>query len=326
MAENFAKEAPETGEAKQKDGAFQKESGKDFVDIIKTDGETGNDFADLLKDDADTGKDFVDALKEDAETGKDFTDLLKVDADTGKGFVDSLKDELPKDRVDVNGKPYMQDGKLLPNTTYELNGNVYTTDDKGRIISCEAKPKLTPDNPRDNAEQGKAGGEDRKPTDQGGHIVGRDLNGDPGLGNIVPMDSRINQSDYKRMENDVKKALSEGKEVTTKTELVYTGDSERPDKIITTVTVDGKDTVYTFDNNLDGSLMDKVKENGNQGDVNRVQDELDETGGQISSIKEEFDEDGNLEKTTIRITYTDENGVNHRENVVIDNSNGGTAS
>jgi hypothetical protein len=128
------------------------------------------------------------------------------------------------------------------------------------------------------------------------------------------------------MENDIKKALAEGKTVTTKTEFVYTGDSKRPDKIITTVTVDGKDTVHTFDNNLDGSLMDKVKENGSQEDVDRVQDELDETGGQISSVKEEFDENGNLERTTVTITYTDENGVNHRENVVIDNSNGGTAS
>jgi hypothetical protein len=77
MAENFAKEAPETGKAKQTDEVFQKESGKDFGDIIKTDGETGKDFADLLKDDADTGKDFVDALKEDADTGKDFSDSFK---------------------------------------------------------------------------------------------------------------------------------------------------------------------------------------------------------------------------------------------------------
>jgi hypothetical protein len=312
MTESFAKEAPETGEAKQTGEAFQKDSGKDFSDIIKTDGASGKDFADSLKGDADTGKDFVDSLKNDADTGKDFADSLKEEADTGKGFAESLKEELPKDRVDANGKPYMKDGELLPNTTYELNGNVYTTDDKGRIITCEGKPKLAPENPRDNTEQGKAGGEDRKPTDQGGHIVGRDLNGDPGLGNIVPMDSRINQSDYKRMENQVKDALKDGKEVTTKTELVYTGDSRRPDKIITTVTVDGKDTVYTFDNNLDGSLMDKVKENGSPKDVEVVQGVLDETGGQISSIKEEFDENGNLETTTITITYTDENGDNFR--------------
>ena len=34
---------------------------------------------------------------------------------------------------------------------------------------------------------------DRRPSDQGGHIVGRDLNGDGGAGNLVAMDYRINQ-------------------------------------------------------------------------------------------------------------------------------------
>jgi hypothetical protein len=118
MAENFTKEAPETGKAKQTDEVFQKESGKDFGDIIKTDGETGKDFADLLKEDGDTGKDFVDALKEDTDTGKDFTDLLKVDADTGKGFVDSLKSDvtrLPRTGGEWEGEPgnstWKPDGK-----------------------------------------------------------------------------------------------------------------------------------------------------------------------------------------------------------------------
>jgi hypothetical protein len=226
-------------------------------------------------------------------------------------------------KADDNGKIYMVDGKLLPNTTYEINGNVYKTDDKGRIISCESKPKHTPENPRDIEAQKKAGGDDRKPNDQGGHIVGRDMNGDGGAGNLIAMDSRINQSDYKRMENDIKRALDEGKEVTTKTDIIYNGDSERPDKIVVTVTVDGKDTVYTYDNNLDGSLMEKVAENGTMSDVDTVQSVIDETGGQISSVKEEYDSNGNLEKTTVNITYVGDDGKNYRTTVDIHNSNGG---
>ena len=163
-------------------------------------------------------------------------------------------------KTDDNGNIYSVDGKLQPNTTYELNGNVYTTDENGRIISCEAKPVRSPENPRDNEAQKQAGGEDRRPNDQGGHVVGRDMNGDGGNGNLVAMDSKINQSDYKRMENDIKAALDEGKDVTTKTEMTYSGDSERPDKITVTVTIDGKDTVYEYDNNLDGSLDDEVSE------------------------------------------------------------------
>lgn len=218
-------------------------------------------------------------------------------------------------KTDDNGNIYSIDGKLQPNTTYELNGNIYTTDEKGRIISCEAKPVRSPENPRDNNDQRQAGGEDRRPNDQGGHIVGRDMNGDGGNGNLVAMDSKINQSDYKRMENDIKAALDEGKEVTTKTEITYTGDSERPDKITVTVTVDGKDTEYKFDNNLDGSLKKEVPENGKA----MVQDRLDDTGGEISSIKVEKDENGNVVETTVYITYENKEGMNYRTSVVIEN-------
>jgi len=218
-------------------------------------------------------------------------------------------------KTDDNGNIYCIDGKLQPNTTYQLNGNVYNTDDKGRIISCEAKPVRSPENPRDNDAQRQSGGEDRKPDDQGGHIVGRDMNGDSGIGNLVAMDSKINQSDYKRMENDIKAALDEGNDVTTKTEITYGGDSERPDKITVTVTADGKDTVYKFDNNLDGSLRNEVPENGEK----TVQDKLNETGGEISSIKEEYDENGNLVEITVYITYKSEDGSNYRTSVIIEN-------
>ena len=134
-------------------------------------------------------------------------------------------------------------------------------------------------------------------------------------GNLIAMDSRINQSDYKRMENDIKTALVEGKEVTTKTEFTYSGDSERPDKITVTITEDDKDIVYKFDNNLDGSLRDEVPENGKE----IVQNRLDETDGEISSIKEEYDENGNLIETTVYVTYKDEDGINYRTSVVIEN-------
>lgn len=217
-------------------------------------------------------------------------------------------------KTDDNGNVYLNDGKLEPNTTYELNGNIYTTDEQGRIIQCEAYPERSPENPRDINAQLQAGGEDRRPSDQGGHIVGRDLSGDGGDGNLVAMDSKINQSDYKRMENDVKTALDEGKTVTVTTDIKYSGDSKRPDIITVTVTANGAKTVYKFDNNLDGGLKDEVPENGKDA----VQEELNDTNGEISSTKEEYDKNGELTKTTVNITYTDENGTNHRTKVYID--------
>lgn len=244
----------------------------------------------------------------------DVQDIPEAEVDKPLGIISEVNEVETK--LDDNGNVYCIDGKLLPNSTYELNGNIYATDDKGRIISCDANPARTPENPRDNKAQQEAGGEDRKPTDQGGHIVGRDLNGDGGIGNLLAMDSKINQSDYKRMENDIKDALDEGKDVTMHTDVTYEGDSSRPDSITVIINAAGEKTVYKFDNNIDGSLMDEVPENGKDA----VLAELDDTGGQVSSIKEIYDESGKLVDTIVNITYADEDGVNHRSRVVIENS------
>lgn len=217
-------------------------------------------------------------------------------------------------KADDNGTIYLKDGELKNNTKYELNGNSYTTDEQGRIIRCEAHPERSPENPRDINAQLQAGGADRRSSDQGGHIVGRDLNGDGGAGNLVAMDSKINQSDYKRMENDIKTFLDEGKEVIVTTDIDYSGDSQRPDIITVNVAADRLKTVYKFDNNLDGSLKDDVPENGKDA----VQEELNDTNGEISSIKKEYDKNDKLTGTIVNITYTDKNDINHRTKVFID--------
>lgn len=285
--------------------------------LAKPDVDGSNSETDNVESNADSSKNLVNQhLTEGSDEG--VKDDNENDVSDNKGNLKpnntfTLFDV--ENETDDNGNIYSIDGSLLPNTTYELNGNIYTTDDKGRIISCEAKPQRSPENPRDNRAQERAGGNDRKTNDQGGHIVGRDLNGDSGNGNLVAMDSKINQSDYKRMENDIKTALDEGKDVTTKTEITYNGDSERPDRITATVSTDDKDTIYKFDNNLDGSLRGEIPENGKE----IVQEKSDETGGEISSIKEEYDENGNLVETTVYITYKGEDGSNYRTSIIIEN-------
>lgn len=226
-------------------------------------------------------------------------------------------------KTDDCGEIYSSDGKLYPNDTYELNGNVYETDENGRIIVVQAEPTLAPENPRDNDAQKNAGGKDRQEGDQGGHIVGRDMGGDGGEGNLVAMDSKINQSDYKRMENDIKRALTDEKDVAMYTEISYSGDSERPDIIEVSVTVDGKEIVYKYDNNLNGALRARIEQTGGKDATEATQSVLDETDGEVSSIKEEYDEDGSLVKVTVNITYISEDGKTQRTKVVIDNPRGG---
>lgn len=224
-------------------------------------------------------------------------------------------------RTDDNGQTYEVNGELLPNTTYIINESKYETSETGQIISCEARPKIAPETPRDTDAQMQAGGEDRKMGDQGGHIVAKQLGGAGGAGNLVAMDSRINQSDWLRMENDVKFALKKdvdvsGKEtdVKVKSEFSYTGDSKRPDVITVTVTDGEQKSIYTFDNNIDGALTEKI-------DVNHtavVQSKINDTGGKISSVKEEYDGNDKLTRTEITITYSDE-GKNRRTKVFIEN-------
>jgi hypothetical protein len=210
--------------------------------------------------------------------------------------------------TDDNGNVFMVDGRLLPNIEYTLNGYTYFTDAYGNIVRVEGNPTLNPENERNNEAQTTVGGNDRRSTDQGGHIISRDLNGDGGQGNLVAMDSRINQSDYKRMENAIKEALEKGKDVSVDIELEYEDDSERPSKIISTVSIDGEKIVFKFDNNMDGGLLRDVPVNGKQ----EVDDRLEKTGGEISSIKEIYDVDGNLTQTVVTITYKDEQGNNRR--------------
>lgn len=221
-------------------------------------------------------------------------------------------------KTDDHGTVYSENGELYSNHIYELNGNVYRTDQKGRIVDVEAHPTSTPENPRDNQAQRDAGGEDRRAHDQGGHIVGRDMGGDGGEGNLVAMDAKINQSDYKRMENDIKRTLEEGNDVSTHTEIFYSGDSRRPDIIKVTVTGEGKETIYTYDNNINGTLRARVREVGETDTTEVLQSVLDETGGEISSVKEEYGKDGSLTKAIVNITSTDAYGKPQRTKFVID--------
>ena len=148
--------------------------------------------------------------------------------------------------VDDNSKPYAENGELLPNAEYVLNGNKYATDDKGRIIQVEGnldlpsetteRPKL-PDTP------------DRKESDDRGHLVAREFGGSDEIGNLVSMDSEVNRNgDFRKLELELKQAIKDGSEVSIKTDVVYDGDSKRPSAFKVTYTIDGEAYVKTIIN------------------------------------------------------------------------------
>ena len=207
--------------------------------------------------------------------------------------------------TDDNGQTYKKNGKLLPNVEYTVNGNTYKTDSRGRIVSCEANPKYTEEGPRDNEKQREAGGQERKENDDGGHIVARILGGSEGEENLVPMRSTINRGDYKKMENEIAKAIQEGKKVDINIELEYDEDAERPSKIKVTYIIDGKTTVVEFDNEENSTkLLDSIKDKIGEEDYNNLKNEIadmkeDGADASITSVKVEYDENGKPVKVTV---------------------------
>ena len=115
--------------------------------------------------------------------------------------------------TDENGQTYKKNGEILPDIEYTANGNVYKTDGNGNKISCDSNPEYTEKGSRNMKEQKESGGEERREDDDGGHIIARILSGSEGEENLVPMRRTINRGDYKRMENEIAKALQEGKGV-----------------------------------------------------------------------------------------------------------------
>lgn len=151
--------------------------------------------------------------------------------------------------LDDNGNPYIKDGELLPNNTYEINGVKYETDDKGRIIRAEATVEIN-NAPRSSLNNRKVGG--LESGDDKGHIIAHVLGGSDYEGNLVAQDSKLNRGEYKSMELSAKRAREEGKEVKMTVEIEYEGDSKRPKSFTVTLEIDDEIKVKKFLNNSNG--------------------------------------------------------------------------
>lgn len=204
--------------------------------------------------------------------------------------------------TDENGRIYKKNEELLPECEYTVNGNTYQTDACGNIIACDSKPVYTEEGTRNMKEQRESGGEERQDLDDGGHIVARILGGAEGNENLVPMRRTVNRGDYKKMENEIARALQEGKEATLHIDLQYEGDSGRPSKIQAIYTIDRKKTVCEFDNRENSAqLLNSLEEKISDEDYDCLKQEIEDMkadgkDGSITSVKTEFDENGNVTK------------------------------
>ena len=156
--------------------------------------------------------------------------------------------------TDDLGRIITENGSLLPNLEYTLNGYKYKTDDLGRIVSVSAEQlELKPvgrkrlDILNDIHEIGHGF---EKAADDRGHLIGDQFNGNNTLANLVPMDRQVNQGNFKEIETLWADSLRNGQKVSTSIHLEYSGNSFRPDSF---------NVSYKIGN---GEIVNTILENG----------------------------------------------------------------
>lgn len=136
---------------------------------------------------------------------------------------------------------------LEPNADYLVNGYKYATDAQGRVTQVSGKLDLQVAE-RNGYQQRVSGREDRLETDQGGHLIASIFNGPGDRLNLVPMNGNFNMGRWKSMETSFADALTAGKQVDLKIDVVYGAEGQRPVGFMVTSVVDGAVAVRTFRN------------------------------------------------------------------------------
>lgn len=239
---------------------------------------SGMNDLDQPKNDLDQPKNDLDKPKNDLDKPKNDLDKPKNDLDNPKDDLDNSKEEIDYDklkeaqkiaaknpqpnttfkidgvkyRTDDNGNIYQVGKNLLPNAKYVLNGYEYQTDKQGRKVKVEGQiddSKVNHDKRKSlNENMSDIGKGDEKDTDERGHLIADSLGGDNTLGNLIPMDKKLNNGEYKALEAKLAKAAANGDDVRIKVKIEYGDGSNRPTKFTVISTINGEKTVDVFKN------------------------------------------------------------------------------
>ncbi len=152
-----------------------------------------------------------------------------------------------KEYRDDKGKIYRRGDKLEANSTYQLNGYIYTTDGRGRITS--AGGILCLNNDKRGAMKDKLctiGRGDELDGDVRGHIIAAVFGGDNSMGNLLAQDGVLNDGEYKKMEMELKAALNDNAEVEYEVRPIYTQESMRPTAYAVSYLINGTKSNWVF--------------------------------------------------------------------------------
>ncbi|WP_235597993.1 DNA/RNA non-specific endonuclease, partial [Geobacillus sp. B4113_201601] len=146
--------------------------------------------------------------------------------------------------------PFDNAGSLKPNVKYKAGEHHYDyeTDHLGRIEKFIANDlKLTT---RDERLPHTSNTPGKQPGDHAGHLAGDRFGGSPELDNLVSQSSKVNLSEYKKLENEWVRALKADppKHVSVEVKVNYDGDSPRPSGFNITYEIDGRIKVVNLVN------------------------------------------------------------------------------
>ena len=124
--------------------------------------------------------------------------------------------------------------------------NMYTTtNSEGGIIKVTAKQLFLKYNNGDYTRiHGLASG--RKEVDDSGHVIGKRFGGSNDINNLIPMPWKLNQGDYKYLEDYFEKTIKEGKEVLNVEWSIECKGLEYPKSIHIKWEIDGKSYSKSF--------------------------------------------------------------------------------
>lgn len=101
---------------------------------------------------------------------------------------------------------------------------------------------------RNRRDQLIAGGDDRRPTDDGGHYIARRFNGPPDRFNLFPQDANFNRGTYRLLEDEWARAKKGGNNVEIEIVPRFEAGSKRPTELDVFFVIDGNRKSFKLPN------------------------------------------------------------------------------
>lgn len=150
--------------------------------------------------------------------------------------IEKIEEETEKDNKEHFKSTYY----LKENNEYERNGYHYETDQKGRIKEVSGTLHLG-ESKRYGNHQLKAGHQNRRENDEGGHIIASQFDGSGKIDNLVAMNKDINHKEYRTLEKIWTKEIEKGHKVDVQIKMIYKKENERPDRFRISYRIEDQD-------------------------------------------------------------------------------------